>query len=112
MSQFEQVEDREGVRLSWNMWPSSRIEAARMVVPVAALYTPLKERPDAPPVMYEPVVCRAPCKGVLNPYWYVIFRIGQNSHSASHELRYLSKNIGYSVYKSLKKMRIVLRSLF
>ncbi|KAJ3351093.1 GTPase-activating protein S23 [Allomyces javanicus] len=68
MSQFEAVEDSEGVRLSWNMWPSSRVDAARMVVPVAALYTPLKERQDRPPVLYEPVVCRPPCKGVLNPF--------------------------------------------
>ena len=38
-------QDRDGVRLSWNAWPSSRLEATRMVVPLAALYTPLKERP-------------------------------------------------------------------
>ncbi|KAI9224027.1 hypothetical protein BC828DRAFT_175949 [Blastocladiella britannica] len=68
MSHFEQVEDTEGLRLSWNVWPSSRVDAARMVVPVAALYTPLKHRPGFQPVNYEPVVCRPPCKGVLNPY--------------------------------------------
>ncbi|KAI9164240.1 GTPase-activating protein S23 [Blastocladiella emersonii ATCC 22665] len=67
--QFEAVEDNEGLRLSWNVWPSSRIDAARMVVPVGALYTPLKQRPaHYQPVPYEPVVCRPPCKGVLNPY--------------------------------------------
>jgi hypothetical protein len=60
-----------GVRLSWNAWPSSRIEATRTVVPIAALYTPLKQREDLPPVMYEPVTCKPPCRAVLNPYWYV-----------------------------------------
>ena len=60
-----------GVRLSWNAWPSSRIEATRTVVPIAALYTPLKQRDDLPPVMYEPVTCKPPCRAVLNPYWYV-----------------------------------------
>ena len=59
-----------GVRLSWNAWPSSRIEATRTVVPIAALYTPLKQRDDLPPVMYEPVTCKPPCRSVLNPYWY------------------------------------------
>jgi len=58
-----------GVRFSWNTWPSSRIEATRTVVPIAALYTPLKEREDLPPVLYEPVTCKAPCKAILNPYW-------------------------------------------
>ena len=60
-----------GVRFSWNAWPSSRIEATRTVVPISALYTPLKEREDLPPVMYEPVTCKASCKAILNPYWYV-----------------------------------------
>ncbi|ORZ29506.1 hypothetical protein BCR44DRAFT_1449714 [Catenaria anguillulae PL171] len=67
MSHFEQVEDTEGLRLSWNVWPASKIDAAKLVVPLAALYTPLKPRAQDP-VPYEPVVCRPPCKGVLNPY--------------------------------------------
>lgn len=66
-----QNEERDGVRFSWNVWPSSRLEATRMVVPVAALFTPLKERPDLPPIQYEPVLCsRATCRAVLNPLWY------------------------------------------
>ena len=47
---MQQNEDRDGVRLSWNVWPSSRLEATRMVVPLGALYTPLKERADLPPI--------------------------------------------------------------
>ena len=30
------------MRLSWNVWPSSRLEATRIVVPIGAFYTPLK----------------------------------------------------------------------
>ena len=60
-----------GVRLSWNVWPSSKIEATRTVVPISALYTPLKQREDLPPVLYEPVTCKPPCRAVLNPYWCV-----------------------------------------
>lgn len=68
-------EDRDGIRLSWNVWPSSRLEATRMVVPLAALYTPLKERPDLPPIQYDPVTCtRATCKAILNPMCQVDFR--------------------------------------
>lgn len=44
----------------------TRIEATKTVVPIAALYTPLKEREDLPPVLYEPVTCKPPCRAVLN----------------------------------------------
>ena len=88
--QWSEIEDRDGIRLSWNTFPSSRMvrhrstdsnhpwsvadvkllqEAARLVVPIGALYTPLKERVDSPLVQYEPVSCKAPCRAVLNPYW-------------------------------------------
>lgn len=45
-------------------------EASRLVVPIGAIYTPLKEKPDTPLLQYEPVTCKAPCRAVLNPYAY------------------------------------------
>jgi hypothetical protein len=42
---IQQNEDRDGVRFTWNVWPSSRLEATRLVVPLGCLYQPLKERP-------------------------------------------------------------------
>ncbi|KAI0761319.1 copii coat protein [Trametes elegans] len=71
---FEDVEERDGVRLSWNVWPSSRIEATRTVVPISALYTPLKPRDDLPEILYEPVTCKPPCRAVLNPYCQIDIR--------------------------------------
>jgi len=72
---IQQNEDRDGVRLSWNVWPSSRLEATRMVVPLGALFTPLKERPDLPPIQYDPLVCsRQTCKAILNPLAQVDYR--------------------------------------
>ncbi|KAK2531894.1 Sec23b [Columba guinea] len=72
---IQQNEERDGVRFSWNVWPSSRLEATRMVVPLACLLTPLKERLDLPPVQYEPVLCsRSTCKAVLNPLCQVDYR--------------------------------------
>uniref|UniRef100_A0A8C5AX03 Protein transport protein SEC23 n=1 Tax=Gadus morhua TaxID=8049 RepID=A0A8C5AX03_GADMO len=72
---ISQNEERDGVRFSWNVWPSSRLEATRMVVPLAALLTPLRERPDLPPIQYEPVLCsRATCRAVLNPLCQVDYR--------------------------------------
>uniref|UniRef100_H0WQ50 Protein transport protein SEC23 n=1 Tax=Otolemur garnettii TaxID=30611 RepID=H0WQ50_OTOGA len=72
---IQQNEERDGVRFSWNVWSSSRLEATRMVVPLACLFTPLKERPDLPPVQYEPVLCSRPtCKAILNPLCQVDYR--------------------------------------
>ena len=73
---IQQNEDRDGVRFSWNVWPSSRLESTRLVVPLACLYTPLKEQPNLPPIQYDPIVCtKSNCRAILNPYWLVIYNI-------------------------------------
>jgi protein transport protein SEC23 len=72
---INQNEDRDGVRMTWNVWPATRIESTKMVVPLAALVTPLKERPDMPPICYDPVLCgRTQCRAVLNPMCQVDYR--------------------------------------
>lgn len=66
--------------LAWLVWLLVRFwcgsatnlelqEASRLVVPIGALYTPLKEKPDTPLLQFEPVTCKAPCRSVLNPFW-------------------------------------------
>jgi len=67
-------ESLNGTRMSWNVWPSTRLEAAKMVVPLGCLYTPLKAVDGLSLVEYEPVVCRSrDCGAVLNPYCFVDF---------------------------------------
>lgn len=34
----------DGIQMTWNLWPHSRIDAQRLVVPVTAFFTPLKVR--------------------------------------------------------------------
>jgi len=75
--QWSEIEDRDGIRLSWNVFPSSRMESSRLVVPIGALYTPLKEKPDTPILQFEPVTCKQPCKSVLNPFWSAAFQLPQ-----------------------------------
>eukprot|EP01134_Creolimax_fragrantissima_P006353 CFRG6353T1 len=71
---IEDEEDRNGIRFSWNVWPSSRLEAQRLVVPIGCLFTPLKRREDMPPAMYDPILCsNQKCGAVLNPYCQVDF---------------------------------------
>lgn len=72
---IQQNEDRDGVRFTWNVWPSSRIETTRLVVPLGTLYQPLKERTDLPPIQYDPVPCtRSTCRAILNPLCQVDYR--------------------------------------
>ena len=75
MDTVREQERLDGARFTWNVWPSSRIEATRMVVPFGVFFTPLKTRTDIPPLMYDPVVCSR-CRAILNPYWYSLFSIG------------------------------------
>lgn len=74
---IESAEDVDGLRFNWNVWPTTRVEAAKIVLPLGVMFTPLKEslaRP-LPPVNYEPVPCaRQSCRAILNPYCQVDFR--------------------------------------
>ena len=67
--EFEEAEDINGVRFAWNSFPSTKAEAAKIVIPTGALYTPLKYREDLPIAAYDPCYCQnALCRSILNPY--------------------------------------------
>lgn len=73
------LEATHGARLSFHVWPSSRLEATRIIAPIGALYTPLAKLPQscAPPTAlpYDPVRCSSvTCNAILNPYCQVDFR--------------------------------------
>eukprot|EP01133_Synstelium_polycarpum_P000232 gene232-282_t len=56
---FEQNEDKDGVRFSWNVWPTSRVEATRkLLVPLGCMYTPMKQSADIVQVPYPPLHCK------------------------------------------------------
>lgn len=64
-----------GVRMSWNIWPASRLDATRAIVPLGCLYTPLKAINKLTLVEYVPVQCNGrDCEVILNPYCAVDFR--------------------------------------
>ena len=54
------------------MWPNTRAEAAKSVLPLGMLYTPLRPIAELPAAPYEPVRCKG-CAAVLNPYARVDF---------------------------------------
>jgi protein transport protein SEC23 len=72
---FSEQEDLNGIRFSWNVWPQTRMDATRIVVPIGCLFTPLKQTAALSLVEYDPVVCRnRNCNSVLNPYCPIDFR--------------------------------------
>lgn len=86
--QFVEFENRDGVRFSWNVLPSTRLDAVRMSVPVGCLYSPLKPINGLGIVPYKPIFCNAQtCGAILNPYckvdfmskiWVCPFCLGRN----------------------------------
>ncbi|CAM6120942.1 unnamed protein product [Calypogeia fissa] len=71
MAEFAEMEAVDGVRMAWNVWPGTRLEASKCVVPLAALYTPLHTVPNDP-LPYPPLRCKS-CRSLLNPYSQVDF---------------------------------------
>jgi protein transport protein SEC23 len=72
---YSEHENLNGCRFSWNIWPSTKADATKAVVPIGAMYTPLKMTSNFELVEYDPVQCRTrDCGAVLNPYCMVDFR--------------------------------------
>lgn len=65
---FEQREDHDGVRVSWNSVPKSKIQHQRNILPLGILYTPLNARSEVVQgESSEAVTCRQ-CGAFVNPY--------------------------------------------
>eukprot|EP00939_MAST-03C_sp_MAST-3C-sp1_P003211 g3211.t1 len=74
MDTFSANEERDGVRFSWNLWPTSKIESIKMVVPIGCMFTPLRPIENLKkPYPYHPVRCKK-TGAVLNPFCQVDFR--------------------------------------
>uniref|UniRef100_A0A0E0M227 Protein transport protein SEC23 n=1 Tax=Oryza punctata TaxID=4537 RepID=A0A0E0M227_ORYPU len=67
MSEFLDLEAQDGIRMPWNVIPGTREDALSCVVPISAIYTPLKQVPDIPVLPYSPLRCRM-CRSILNPF--------------------------------------------
>ncbi|KAG6544642.1 hypothetical protein Mapa_013947 [Marchantia paleacea] len=70
---FNEIEQTEGLRLAWNAWPSSRLEATRLVVPFGVMCTPLHPLEGLHLLPYDPLLCKG-CRAVLNPYCRVDYQ--------------------------------------
>ncbi|KAJ0837017.1 putative protein transport protein Sec23 [Helianthus annuus] len=73
MTEFLDLETQDAVRMPWNVIPGTKQEAAQCVIPISAIYTPIKPLPESTPLLpYSPLRCRN-CRSVLNPFSIVDF---------------------------------------
>ncbi|XP_058103196.1 protein transport protein SEC23 E-like isoform X2 [Magnolia sinica] len=66
------VDGIDAVRMTWNVWPRSKLDASKCVVPIAASISPIRSSPDIPILPYLPLRCKT-CDCTLNPYSRVDF---------------------------------------
>ncbi|KAK1583253.1 hypothetical protein Q3G72_022216 [Acer saccharum] len=66
------LEAQDGVRMAWNVVPGTKQEGSNCVVPISAIYTPIKHYPNLPVLPYAPLRCRT-CRSILNPFSIVDF---------------------------------------
>ncbi|CAK9204791.1 unnamed protein product [Sphagnum troendelagicum] len=67
MADLADLEALHGVRMPWNVWPSSKAEATKCVVPLTAIVTPLHAAPALTVLPYGPLRCKS-CRSLLNPF--------------------------------------------
>lgn len=65
---FEEKEDKDGVRLTWNNVPKSKLQNHRNIAPLAALYTPLNNKLAVEFLDASQLLRCRQCKAFINPY--------------------------------------------
>jgi protein transport protein SEC23 len=70
---FYDLESRDAIRFSWNVFPPNKVSLFRAHVPLGCLYTPMKDIETLIQLEYRPQLCQK-CQSVLNPYARVDFK--------------------------------------
>ncbi|XP_072970140.1 protein transport protein SEC23 E-like [Typha angustifolia] len=63
----------DAIRMTWNSWPRSKVEASKCVIPLAASISPLRASTSLLVLPYPPLRCKTPCSAALNPFARVDF---------------------------------------
>ena len=62
----------DGVRMTWNAWPRTKVESSKCVIPIAASISPIHSHPEILTLPYAPLRCKT-CVAALNPFCRVDF---------------------------------------
>lgn len=66
-SQFEDYEDKTGLKFAFNIFPRSKSQEKKCVIPISCLYQPLRPKDEPVVLQSYPIACFT-CKAILNPY--------------------------------------------
>ncbi|PHT82418.1 hypothetical protein T459_15433 [Capsicum annuum] len=67
------IEGIDGVRMTWNSWPRTKVEASKCVIPIASSIHLIRHHPDLATLPYPPLRCKT-CTTVINPFARVDFQ--------------------------------------
>ncbi|KAH8481145.1 hypothetical protein Peur_062087 [Populus x canadensis] len=62
----------DSVRMTWNNWPRTKVEASKCVIPLAASISPIRSNPEIPTLPYLPLRCKT-CTSIMNCFSRVDF---------------------------------------
>ncbi|KAI3880292.1 hypothetical protein MKX03_011025 [Papaver bracteatum] len=64
----------DGIRMTWNSWPTTKLDANKIIIPIAISISPIKSHSDIQILPYIPLRCKT-CSCILNPFSRVDFSV-------------------------------------
>lgn len=107
----------DGVRMTWNAWPRTKVELSKCVIPLAASISPIRPHVDVPTLPYAPLKCKT-CTAVLNPFcrvdytaliWICPFCF-QRNHFPQHYSSISATNVPAELYPQFTTIQYSLSS--
>jgi protein transport protein SEC23 len=68
---FQELENKDGVRCTWNCFPKDATILEELIIPLAVIYTPYKPLENVARLDYAPQKCKT-CEAFLNPYCQIV----------------------------------------
>ncbi|KAA8548337.1 hypothetical protein F0562_000021 [Nyssa sinensis] len=108
----------DGVRMPWNAWPRTKVEASKCVIPIAASISLIRPHPDIPTLPYAPLRCKT-CAAALNPFCRVDFTAliwicpfcFQRNHFPHHYSAISETNVPAELYPQYSTIQYTLTSI-
>ncbi|MCD7464917.1 hypothetical protein HAX54_000187 [Datura stramonium] len=107
----------DGVRMTWNSWPRTKVEASKCIIPIASSIHLLRPSPDLPTLPYTPLRCKT-CSSILNPFCRVDFQAliwicpfcFQRNHFPQHYSGISETNVPAELYPQFTTIQYALQN--
>ncbi|KAI3932834.1 hypothetical protein MKX01_031816 [Papaver californicum] len=64
----------DGIRMTWNSWPTTKLDANKIIIPIAVSISPIRSHSDIQILPYTASRCKT-CSCILNPFSRVDFSV-------------------------------------